>query len=163
MQTVNPTVLRQKARELSRANRKWHFHIFTPDCKLNEKKEFAFIVEDASEGETYVHYSSVKLVDLGRELVQLLHGKDVLKKDAEASVSSPTIGIIVDRAKDLNDSGKAWHHHMLFPDCDFNPHEGAWTLLFEDPVSVEVLESVTDEEPKKDLKEIESLFYAQKF
>lgn len=51
---------------------------------------------------------------------------------------------------------------MLYPACHFNPHPGKWTIMFEDQESGEVLESVTDQEPKTDLKHIEKLFYDQK-
>ena len=50
---------------------------------------------------------------------------------------------------------------MLFPDCAFNKNKGKWALILEDPQSKEILESVTDHEPKEDLKQIETLFYGQ--
>jgi hypothetical protein len=43
--------------------------------------------------------------------------------------------------------------------CRFNKNSPQHTLIFEDPESSEILESVTDEEPTNDLKQIEGLFY----
>lgn len=66
------------------------------------------------------------------------------------------------KAKQLNKSGKAWHHHMLFPGCMFNKHVGKYVIVFENKKAGEIIESISDDEPKGDLQHIETLFYKQK-
>ena len=51
---------------------------------------------------------------------------------------------------------------MLFPYCKFNKNKGKWTIIFEDKEKNEIIESITDTEPKTDLQYIEALFYSQK-
>lgn len=51
---------------------------------------------------------------------------------------------------------------MLFPNCMFNKNKDKWAIIFEDQERNEIIESVTDKEPKTDLQYIESLFYSQK-
>jgi hypothetical protein len=51
---------------------------------------------------------------------------------------------------------------MLFPGCQFNSHPTQFTLMLEDGQTGQALESVTNEEPVNDLKQIEPLFYKGK-
>lgn len=164
MINLSPSNILEKARELSKNKKSWHFHILTPECIFNKEDKYALILENSTDGESYVHYSKKAEMRTGEKLVKLLHGKDVVdKKDnKEKKNPSKTILKIVKRAKELIDKGQYWHHHMLFPDCIFNKHKGKWTIIFEDQENNEVLESVTDHEPKEDLKLIEPLFYKQK-
>ena len=50
----------------------------------------------------------------------------------------------------------------LFAGCNpVSGCQGKWMIIFEDLEKKEILESVTEKEPKADLKQIESLFYQQ--
>lgn len=154
----------QKAKELSRQKKSWHFHILTPGCLLNSHPDYALILEVPSDDQTFVDYSKERPMEVGKELVKLLHGGDVVQ-DAPLASTAASDGIkkILERASRINARGDFWHHHMLFPDCTFNKNPGKWTLILEDPQAKEILESVTGNEPKEDLKQIETLFYSQQF
>lgn len=153
--------IKVKAHEFYNKALKWHFHILTPTCGLNEKSQYAFVLECPEREEAYVCYSDKAEKELGKELAPLLHGAKILNQattDAEYSPSE-TVGKIIERAQALNDKNIEWHHHMLFPGCQFNSHSPQFTLLFEDPQANEIMESQSDEEPTNDLKQIETLFY----
>jgi hypothetical protein len=165
MQETTVDEIKNKAKDFSTSGKKWHFHILTPECQLNEKGGYALVLENTTDNEAYVSYSDEPYMDIGKELVKLLHGDDVVKDDKEESQESkpsPQVQEILKRAKRLNNQGKSWHHHMLFPGCRFNKHSGKWAIIFEDKEAGEVIESVSDDEPKGDLKHIETLFYQQK-
>ena len=93
----------------------------------------------------------------------LLHGSEVFDDVAKRSDHQPStiVQAILKRAKELNEKGIAWHHHMLFPDCQFNSHPGKFCLMLEDPETGKTYESVTDQEPIFDLQQIEPLYTAQ--
>lgn len=157
--------IRQKTKDFSATGKKWHFHILTLDCQLNEKGGYALVLENTSDNEAFVCYSDEPYMDVGKELVKLLHGDDVVEDDKEkprVSKPSPKVEKILERAKQLNTKGKSWHHHMLFPGCKFNKNTDRWTIIFEDKEADEVIESVSNDEPKGDLQLIETLFYQQK-
>lgn len=157
--------IKQKAKELVTTKKKWHFHILTPECQLNDEDNYALVLENTTDDESFVCRSDEPYMDIGKELVKLLHGDDVVDDKAqkvEKAEPSEQVQKILSRAKQLNSEGKAWHHHMLFPNCRFNKHQGKWTIIFEDKESGEVIESVSDNEPKGDLQHIETLFYQQK-
>lgn len=150
------------AKELSGQKKGWHFHILTPGCLLNSHPDYALILEVPSDGQTFVNYSKEKPMEMGKELVKLLHGVDVVQAPPLASAAaSDGIKKILEKASQINNRGDFWHHHMLFPDCCFNKNPGKWTLILEVPQTKEILESVTEGEPKEDLKQIETLFYNQ--
>jgi hypothetical protein len=153
--------IRQKALHFHESGQKWHFHIMSPTCVFNKKKQFAFVLESAATNEAYVFYSDKAEKELGQELAPLLHGVKVLDATSvEANyVPSPNVQRVIERAKQLNEKGVSWHHHMLFPDCVFNANSPSYALIFEDPEAGSTLESLTDSEPTNDLKQIESLFY----
>lgn len=151
------------AQQLSQDKLSWHFHILTEKCTLNESCEHALILESPSNEELFVHLCSFKPMDTSKRLVKLLHGQDIVQKVVLGEISDipPAAVEMISRAKELSANGILWHHHMLFPDCVFNSLKGKWTIVFEDPESKQTLESVTDQEPKQELKEIEALFYQQ--
>ena len=156
--------IKKIARELAQNKKSWHFHILTPTCQLNTIDQYALIVENSTDKKTYVCYSDKPYMGVGEIFVKLLHGDDVMQdkeKAEELSDPSPTVKELIKRAKKLNQEGKFWHHHMLFPDCIFND-SGKWLILFEDQEKGEVLKGSTNSEPKSDLKHIETLFYNQK-
>jgi hypothetical protein len=119
------------------------------------------VLECPEKKQAFVCYSDKAEKELGQELSPLLHGSKILNKDTTDKdyQSSATIRKIVERAKLLNKQGIEWHHHMLFPGCRFNKHSLKFTLVFEDPQAGETLESLSNEEPTNDLKQIEGLFY----
>lgn len=108
-----------------------------------------------------MNYSDKAEKEVGQALAPLLHGEKVLdaaSADVDYTPSSEVAGIL-DRAKQLNEAGKAWHHHMFFPSCTLNQHKPKYALVLEDPENGELLTSLSDDEPTNDLKQIESLFY----
>lgn len=153
--------IKNKAREFSGKKESWHFHILTPDCQLNKSKQFTLVLE--SSGQVWSSFSEKRPMEAGEELVKLLHGQDVVQKENIGSGASTSLSVqkIIERAKDLSSQRIYWHHHLLFPDCQFNKHPGEWTLILEDPHHDEILESLSATEPKEDLKQIETLFYSQ--
>ena len=156
--------IKETALRLNHAGQPWHFHMLVPGCSLNEGRDHCFVLEDIGGGRVYAHHSDKPEKELGQALLPLLHGKKVLEKAESDGVHQPNdvVKKIVERARELNEQGVSWHHHVLFPQCKFNAHAGKWTLMFEDAQNHEVLESQTDQEPVKDLKLVEPLFYARK-
>ena len=150
----------QTAVRLQEKNQPWHFHILTPDCRLNNSTQYALVLE--TKDQLLVNYAEKPYLEIGEQLVRLLHGNTVMSKNLEAlPPPSPSVQPILARARELTKQGQFWHHHLLFPHCQYNTHPGQWVLIFEDPRSREILESVTDQEPKADLKHVETLFYSQ--
>jgi len=163
MNSLSIGEIKRKAINFAKSGSNWHFHILTPECKLNSKDQFAFVLEDSNSDTSYVFYSNKPPMDLGAELVKLLVNKDILveKSKVESKISAK-VQKIKKRAEKLTKQDKFWHHHMLFPKCVFNKHKGKWTIMFEDQKLKQVIESVTENEPKFDLKQLEILYYKQK-
>lgn len=163
MEKASVEEIKKLAEQYSNEGVKWHFHILTPECQLNDQEKYALLLETAN-NKAFICYSEEPYMNIGKELVQLLHGKDVIKNesDEKEKVLSGAVKKILQRAKELNKQGVFWHHHMLFPYCRFNKNLGKWTIIFEDQERNETIESVTDTEPKNDLRHIEILFYKQK-
>ena len=153
-----------RAKDLQGSGKKWHFHILTPDCQLNETDQYSLVLENTSDNEIWVCYSDEPYMDIGQKLVKILHGDDVVKENEEEKTQEPSSEVkrLLNRAKEINSQGKFWHHHMLFPGCRFNKHQGKFVIVFEDQENNEVVESMSDDEPKSDLQHIEGFFYAQK-
>ncbi len=160
MQKTSLEEIEKRANFYHENNLNWHFHILTPGCMLNNQNSYTFILECPDNREKFVYYSDRKEIALDKKLVGLLHGNDVLDKSTVSEAYKPSLVIknIVDRAKELNRKGIEWHHHMLFPSCNFNKKSPKWVLMLEDRELDKVFESVTDEEPVNDLKQIEHLF-----
>ena len=156
--------IKHLAQEYSKSQVNWHFHILTPECQLNETDQYALVLENTDSGETHVCYSASPYMDIGQELVKLLHGDEVIKEESEEKPQppSPQVEKMLLRAKEMIKANKFWHHHMLFPGCKFNQHGKKWVIVFEDSENNEVIESISDDEPKNDLQHIEALFYSQK-
>jgi hypothetical protein len=152
------------ARAWQAEGKTWHFHMLTPNCFFNERKDKqAFILENRSEDNTYVVYSDERYVTEGRELVCLLHGADIVSENpAGCGEPCPAVQEMLSRAESLNARQVHWHHHMLFPDCIFNKRAGLWNLVFEDPETGALWESTSEREPRQSLRAIEVLYYAQK-
>lgn len=162
MEHISVEQILQKAREYHAGKQSWHFHILTPECCLNDRSEYALVLESAIPSSTFVNYSVTRPLEAGKVLVQLLHGDDVtLEETSDLSNASTGAKEILQKALQLSAEHRFWHHHTLFPDCSFNKNKGKWTIIFEDQENNEILESVSDSEPKADLKHIETLFYGQ--
>lgn len=151
--------IQSKAKDYHHTQVKWHFHIMSPTCVYNKSDKFAFFLEGPEA--TYVNYSDKAEKELGQELAPLLHGEKVLYSASTdvSYVPSPEVTRIINRAKQLNNDNKDWHHHMLFPNCTFNQHKPRYALILEDPETNDLLSSLSDAEPTNDLKQIEGLFY----
>ncbi len=156
--------IKRLAKRFSELDKKWHFHILTPECQLNETKKYALVLENMTDGEVYISYSDKPYMGAGEELVKLLHGDDVMKGEKEKKQSKPSEQVkkLLKRAKELIKKEVFWHHHMLFPKCKYNKHGDKWVIVFEDTEKGEIIESISEDEPKGDLQHIEALFYSQK-
>lgn len=164
MQKASVDEIKKYAERYVKDKKKWHFHILTPECQLNDQKNYALVIENGTDNEAFICYSEKPYMDIGKELVQLLHGNDVIKKAEEKHKKPPSQSVkkLLKRAEKLIEEKIFWHHHMLFPYCKFNTNKNKWTIIFEDKENNKIIESVTDSEPKSDLQYIETLFYSQK-
>ena len=150
------------ARRLQDEGKPWHFHMLTPDCVLNKRKDkYAFILEDESNRETYIVYSYKRHMDTGKELVKLLYGKGILENEPTPTTPGKGMKAILEKAAQLTKNDLPWHHHILFPKCIFNKHPGKWTIIFEESEEGRSMESVTEHEPIEDVKKLEILYYSQ--
>lgn len=160
MKTVSIEEIETIATKLAQEKKHWHYHLLTPTCQFNETNRHAFVLENNSDQEYYVYYSEAPAMALGKRLLSVLHGEDILTTAAD--VVSPAVAKILRKAQQLNTAGKFWHHHVFFPICRYNRHPGKWNITFEDQQEKGVLESLSDSNPKQDQKEIERLYYQQK-
>jgi hypothetical protein len=163
---VSAERLLEISRELAAAGERFHNHVLSSDCKLNVRQQCALIVEASDREEVYVTYSDEPMMDVGRTIATLVHGEDPLAAagaDSGEDVQAESVAVaeMMRRAEDLVERGIHWHHHILFPECVFNPHPGDWTLVFEDPESGETLESVTTDKPEEDIRVTETMFFSQ--
>ncbi|HJO02713.1 MAG TPA: hypothetical protein QGG47_01920 [Acidobacteriota bacterium] len=167
MKEVSAERLLEIGRELHASGERWHNHVLSPDCQINPRTQSAVVVEASGRGSVYVAYSDDSMMDLGRALATMVHGVDPLEdsgdggEQADLRPESPAVAEMMARAHNLAERGRHWHHHILFPECNFNPHPGQWTLVFEDPETLETLESVTPERPARDIRVTETLFFSQ--
>jgi len=164
METMDINEIENKAIEWQKAEKRWHFHMLTPDCVFNESnKQHAVVLENSSDDQQYVAYTEKRNFSLGKKLVKLLHGSKILDQPKRAAPpKNPNLQKLIDRAKEMNKRGIPWHHHTLFPECIYNDRVGQWNIVMEDKNKGNLLEAAYDTEPKEDMKEIERLFYEQK-
>ncbi|MFA7253242.1 MAG: hypothetical protein WC107_01665 [Patescibacteria group bacterium] len=169
MTQITELEIEELAKEYKKKGKKWHFHILTPDCRLNQSNDFVMMLENTTDDESFVLYSTKPLTELGKNLLKLLYEEDMIRDSSvaqnennEYTELAPEVQAMIDRAKELNKQGKFWHHHMFFPECMFNQDKGKWTIIFEDTEKGEIMRSVSLEEPRSELKHIEALFYNQK-
>ena len=164
MEEIDIKKLVKIAKEINSRGKKWHFHMLTPGCIFNERKDKdAFVLENETDQKVYIVYSDERYMDIGEELVKLVHGDNIVRKDdSDENIDNKIIKKILERAKELNQKNIKWHHHMLFPDCIFNKHQGKYCIVFEDPENKNVLEFVSKKEPLNELRMIEILYYQQK-
>lgn len=161
MQEVSKENILKIAQELHDSQKEWHFHLLTPDCLLNTSGKFVLVLEDKDNKEVYSYVADEKPMDTSEALLRLLHGNKIMDEKEELGEVSEKVKGMMKRAKELNENGYFWHHHVLFPYCTYNSHPGKWTVVLEDTQKKEKMESESDEEPKADMKEIEPAFYHQ--
>lgn len=152
----------EKAKSWHAQGKAWHFHLLTPDCVFNSRHGYALVLENETDDQVYVAYSDQSPMEVDHELVILLYGDEILAE--EKITSAPTneqMQLILKKARELNERGTLWHHHMLPPVCIFNSHKGQWNVFFEDKKDNKVVEAVYDDEPVDDIRQIEVLFFAQ--
>lgn len=152
------------AKQWKTDGKSWHFHILTPECLLNQTKKYVLLIENTTDNQNEQMLSDVPYMDIGEELVKLLHGDKILNSESGTIQEPPSkpISEMLEKAKELSTKHLFWHHHMLFPECRFNSHQGKWVILFEDPEQNKVIESITEEEPLSDLQYLEHVFYQQR-
>jgi len=128
--TINE--IKSLAKQFAANHKRWHFHILTPDCQLNDSGKYALVLENVSDNQHFVVFSDEPYMDVGKELVALLHGADVIKEVTKEIPSPPSdqVAHLLTRAKELSQKGIFWHHHMLFPGCKYNKHENMWVIVF---------------------------------
>jgi len=168
MEQVEPEKLLEIARQLAGNGERFHNHVLSADCELNDRRQCALILEASDRDQVFVTYSDEPMMDVGRSLASLVHGADALEEPSNdenqeggPQSGSPVVGEMMRRARSLMARGVHWHHHILFPECIFNPHPGSWTIVFEDPDNDETLQSVTSDKPAKDIRITETLFFSQ--
>ncbi len=142
----------------------WHYHLLTPTCQFNTSSRFAIFIENLDTEQTFVLYSDLAEMELSNTLSGMLHGKEVLEQKNTASNYRPSIEVIamLELIDKLDTANTKWHHHVFFPGCTFNTHPDMHELVIEDPRNNTYLMSITNDEPKEDLKQIEYRFYRQK-
>lgn len=145
------------------AGQKWHYHLLTPTCQFNESQQYALFVENVETGEVVSHYSDEAEMELSSQFSKMLQGSEVMdqKNTSKNYEPTPDVAAILELINNLTERGVTWHHHVFFPGCTFNGHSNKFELVVENPESDERLMSVSETEPKEDLKQIESVFYAQ--
>ena len=162
---VSQERLLELGKELADAGQKWHPHVLSPDCQLNDRQPLCGLIIEASDrDQVFATYSEKPMMVTARALAGLAHGEDALQADPGGAIlkpDSPQVAEMMQRAKTLSGRGTHWHHHVLFPGCIFNKHAGEWAIVFEDPETGETLESVTPGHPARDIQVTETLFFAQ--
>lgn len=163
MQEIPIEQIVEKANEFKSQGKKWHFHMLTPDCMFNEKTDkHAFVLENISDSQIFFYYSNERRMKEGKQLVEMLHQIKVQDEGTDSHQENEQLREILQRAKELNFKGISWHHHMFFPNCRYNKHQGKWCLVMEDKEQNKAIESITQHEHKQDLQKVEKLFYEQK-
>ncbi|MGD8744531.1 MAG: hypothetical protein PVJ52_02980 [Candidatus Woesebacteria bacterium] len=114
MNEVSVNKIRSLANRFNKEGNKWHFHILTPECQLNDRDDYALVLESAVNNKSYVCYSKKPYMNIGEELVKLLHGDDVIKdKKDGTSVPSSKVEKLLKRAKELNEKGHFWPSYVV--------------------------------------------------
>ena len=158
---VSVAEVRERARACRAEGKRWHFHALAPGCAFSQRPgSHALLLEDRTDGRSYVAYAEGDLVELSQELVRMLHGEAILDREqARASAGGEALRRVLSRAAELRGRGIAWHHHMLFPDCVLNRHPGLWNIVFEDGETGDVVEMLYEEQPLDDLRKIEVAYF----
>lgn len=144
---------------LKDAGKKWHSHVLSPRCAHNPYKEsYAIVIEDDSDGVAYIAQSN-GFPEVDKDLVKILHGDDILDA-SKATAGKDGVSIqseMLKRLMEIDARGVAWHHHMNFPDCVFNPHKGKWAITVESDAGT--FSEAYDDEPVDVLREVEVIYF----
>lgn len=146
-----------------RSNKAWHFHMLTPSCVFNERRDVhAIVLENRTDNESVVVYTESRNLLAGRIFADLVHGHVLSGQEPKSCDDIATdLCPILSRARQLNEQGTTWHHHMFFPDCRFNEHAPLWVIVFEDPERTTIQKVTYKDEPIADFRAIELLYWAQ--
>ena len=156
---VSENDLLEAARAGHSAKEGWHFHVLAPDCAFNPRPgTYAMVLEQTGRQRRMGCFSDERPVAANKELLAMLHGKDALAKKEEPS------GVLNDDAREAlekialaQNSGRKWHHHMMFPSCAMNP-SGKWRIVVE--VEGRLVSTLDfDAEPAFLLNRIERLYF----
>ena len=171
MKHISFEALADKASELNQAGEKWHFHMIGPACIFSRlKDEYEIIIELELSGTEFAACFAEKPISETRRMAELCYGAgflnnknktDEMDAAGEKTDRNEAFGRIMDRARACCTDGTPWHNHHLFPSCIFNPQRGKHSIVFEDESSGEALYAYYDDDPVKDLAELEALFFAK--
>lgn len=141
---------------LQAARATWHFHVLSPVCLHNPfPGNFALVIEQDGQG-PMIADAGKAFPEVDKDLVKLLHGDDILDGP---NASNPGRGRsrLLDHVQSLQDAREAWHHHMHFPGCVFNPHPGKWSISVESEKML--LAEAFDVEPRDVLRDVEHCYF----
>ena len=144
---------------LKKAGKGWHSHVLSPGCSFNPYPEkYALVVEDDVEHRAYIAPSD-EFPEEDKALVKLLHGDDILDPNKTVAVTGATNvkSEMLDRLREIDNRGTAWHHHMNFPGCMLSPEPNRWTITIESDEGM-FFESY-DTEPIDVLREVEVIYF----
>lgn len=147
-----------KCLALNDAGRPWHIHALPPACRFNQRPEmYSFVIEDTGAGEVWCAFSKTHFKAECKQLVQVLHGAEILDGGARPDdfVAPP----ILETARACVASGEAWHHHMMAPGCILSPAPHQHVITLERASSAEMDIHVSDTPPDDVLREIELLYF----
>ena len=99
MEQVGPEKLLEIAHQLASNGERFHNHVLSADCELNDRGQCALILEASDRNQVFVTYSDEPMMDVGRSLASLVHGADAL----EGSINENQEG---DLASRFFDSGR---------------------------------------------------------
>lgn len=161
MKDISLEDLKATAEELAANGAPWHFHVVTSACNiLPYRSGVVFVLEDSAAGGVYSADATEADLDAGAYLLGLLHPGVTDKQPTVPEGSLNSNDELVAKAREYLAAGTHWHHHVLFPDCEFNPSPGHWTVTLEG--DDEIMQESFAEQPKALIQEIEPLFYSQK-
>ncbi|MES2436218.1 MAG: hypothetical protein V4586_20580 [Pseudomonadota bacterium] len=144
---------------LTKDGKHWHSHVLSPDCIQNPfAGVYALVIEDDHAQIPYIANSGTAFPEVDKDLVKMLHGADILDASKVAS-SSGTLhpSRLLTHLLALQADSVAWHHHMHFPSCAFNPHPGKWSISIESPEML--VAEAFGAEPVDLLRQIEVLYF----
>ncbi|ARU93792.1 hypothetical protein [Tatumella citrea] len=138
--------------------RPWHSHAISPGCHFNPYPDlYAVVVEDNQHNIAYIS-PSVSFPEADKQLVRLLHGDDILNPDIRFTQSEQDIeSELLQRVRQLNEQGVAWHHHMNFPHCLMTRQTQQWMITVESDAGV--FQEEYPGEPKEILRQLEVLYF----
>ena len=163
MQEIDIDQVWQKAIVWHQQGEKWHFHVFFPNCVFNlQNDRYALVVENRSADQTFVTYSPVGFAKISQDLLRLIYGDHILdkKQDSNKSHEKETRPIVYQCEQFIREK-IPWHHHILFPDCNFNQHPGKWHLVLEGGADPQIFSALYDEEPLDDLQQLEIKYFKE--